>query len=347
MKKIPVAVLGATGSVGQKFIELLQDHPWFEIAALTASERSAGRPYGAVVRWMSEKPLPAHLAEMTVEKTAPGVKGRVAFSGLDAAVAGEAEEAFAQAGYAVVSNARNHRMRPDVPLLIPEVNADHGVLIEKQPYESGFIVTNPNCSTVGLTMALKPLDDAFGVEAVQVVTMQALSGGGYPGVPSMDIIDNVVPHIGGEEEKMESEPLKLLGHLSGDTIIPATMAISAQCNRVAVRDGHLESIAVKLKKEAAPEELIRVWSEFRGVSGVDTLPSAPVPPLYYGSADDFPQPRLERLRGNGMTVSLGRLKKCPVLDYRFMALVHNTIRGAAGGAILNAEWLYYKGYLGD
>ncbi len=345
MKKIPVAIMGATGSVGQKFIELLEDHPWFEIVALTASERSAGRAYGTVVRWMSSKPLSDKIANMIIEETRPGVAGRIAFSGLDAAVAGEAEEAFARAGYVVVSNARNHRMRPDVPLLIPEVNPDHLSLIKNQPYGRGCIVTNPNCSTVGLTIALKPLYDAFGVQAVQVVTMQALSGGGYPGVPSLDILDNVLPLIPGEEAKMETEPLKLLGAVTAEGVTPAGIKISAQCNRVAVREGHLESVAVKLTRPVPPEALIEAWEKFTAPPEVTGLPSSPSKVVRYGDDPAFPQPIMHRHSGHGMTVSIGRLQPCAVLDYRFMLLVHNTIRGAAGGAILNAELLYQKGLL--
>jgi len=345
MKKIPVAVLGATGSVGQKFIELLQGHPWFEIVALAASERSAGKPYGEVVNWVSDMPLPAAIAGMTVRECKPGLPGRVAFSGLDASVAGEMETAFARAGYAVVSNAKNHRMKADVPLLVPEINSDHLALVKRQSGGKGFIITNPNCSTVGLALALKPLDDAFGLEAVQVVTMQALSGAGYPGVPALDILDNVLPFIAGEEEKLQSEPLKILGRFNGMQIENQKISISAQCNRVAVRDAHLESVSVKLKKSVKSGELIEVWRNFSSGKDVQDLPFAPEKAVVYGDAPNFPQPHLHRMLGKGMTVSVGRLKSCPVLDYRFVLLVHNTIRGAAGGAILNAELLYKKGYL--
>lgn len=347
MKKIPVVILGATGSVGQKFVELLHEHPWFEIVALTASERSAGKTYGEAVRWMGDMALPPDIAAMTISPTRPDVPGRVAFSGLDAAVAGEAETAFARVGFAVVSNAKNHRMETDVPLLVPEINAGHLELVKKQAFGKGCIVTNPNCSTVGLVMALKPLQDAFGLQAVQVVTMQALSGAGYPGVPSMDIVDNVLPFISGEEEKMQSEPLKILGTFKNGAVENETIAISAQCNRVAVRNAHLESVSVKLKNKAPAAELIRAWQSFTAGSDVRNLPSAPEKPVVYFEAPDAPQPQRQRMLGKGMTVSIGRLKACPVLDYRFVLLVHNTIRGAAGGAILNAELLYRRGFLDD
>jgi len=344
-KKIDVTVLGATGSVGQKFVELLQVHPWFRIASLGASDRSAGRKYGEAARWQGDAPLDSHIAEMPVQNCAPGLKGRIAFSGLDASVAGDIEEEFANAGYIVVSNARNHRMREDVPLLVPEVNADHAEIIKKQKYGRGAIVTNPNCSTVGLVMALKPLVDRFGVEALHVVTMQALSGAGYPGVPSLDILDNVIPHIGGEEEKMEIEPPKIFGKLQGDSFGPAVMKISAQCNRVAVRDGHLECVSVKLAKKASSEEIVAAWNEFRGVPQELGLPSAPHRPVTYFENRWYPQPRLHRNLEGGMAVSTGRLQECPLLDYKFNLLVHNTIRGAAGGALLNAELLLKKGLI--
>ncbi len=343
--KIDVTVLGATGSVGQKFVELLQQHPWFRIASLGASDRSAGKSYGEAARWQGDAPLDSHVAQMPVQACAPGLKGRIAFSGLDSSVAGEIEEEFAWAGYIVVSNARNHRMRGDVPLLVPEVNGDHAEIIKKQKYGRGAIVTNPNCSTVGLVMALKPLVDRFGVEALHVVTMQALSGAGYPGVSSLDILDNVIPHIGGEEEKMEIEPAKIFGKLQGDSFVPADMKISAQCNRVSVRDGHLECVSVKLKKRAAAEDIIAAWNEFRGVPQELGLPSAPRRPVTYFENRWYPQPRLHRNLEGGMAVSTGRLQECPLLDYKFNLLVHNTIRGAAGGALLNAELLLKKGLI--
>lgn len=345
--KIAVGILGATGSVGQKFIELLDDHPWFEISALAASQRSAGKKYKDAVNWFMTKDLPEKYANMPVLECKPGIgfNCKIVFSGLDSAVAGEIEENFAKAGYIVVSNSRNHRMDKDVPLLVPEINSDHLDIVKTQKYGKGFIVTNPNCSTIGMVMALKPLFDNFGLEAVNVVTMQALSGAGYPGVSSIDILDNVVPFIGGEEEKMETEPLKIFGSFSKKGIINAEVKISASCNRVAVTDGHLESVSVKLVEEATAEEIINAWNNFKAEPQALDLPMAPKRPVQYFTEDKYPQPRLHRLLEKGMAVSTGRLRKCNLLDYKFSVLSHNTVRGAAGGAILNAEILYKKGYL--
>lgn len=345
MQKIPVAILGATGSVGQKFVELLKDHPWFEIVALCASERSVGKPYREASNWFQSSELPEHIGSMLVQSCEP-VKGcRLVFSGLDSDVAGPLEELFAQAGCVVVSNAKNHRMNPQVPLLIPEVNSDHIQLIQKQPYGRGAIVTNPNCSTIGLVLALKPLVDAFGVEQVFVSTMQALSGAGYPGVASLDIVDNVIPYIGGEEEKMESEPLKILGRFNQDHVENNAMNISAHCNRVAVIDGHTECVSVKLKRKASFDEIVQVWRSFTAEPQSLDLPMAPIQPLHYFDEANFPQPRKHRLLDKGMAVSIGRLRPCNVFDWRFVLMSHNTIRGAAGGAILNAELLVKKGLL--
>jgi aspartate-semialdehyde dehydrogenase len=343
--KMAVGILGATGSVGQKFIELLEDHPWFEIKYLAASERSAGKKYKDAVNWFMTKKLPARIAEMTVLNCEPGFDCPIVFSGLDAGVAGEVEENFARAGYIVVSNSRNHRMDTFVPLLVPEINSGHLSLVKMQPYGKGFIVTNPNCSTIGMVMALKPLLDNFGLEAVNVVTLQALSGAGYPGVSSIDILDNVVPFIGGEEAKMESEPQKIFGSYSSEGIIFTDIKISASCNRVAVSDGHLESISVKLNKKATEQDLIASWNSFTGEPQALDLPSAPRRPVHYFEEVNYPQPRLHRLLEGGMAVSAGRLRKCNLLDYKFTVLSHNTIRGAAGGAILNAELMYKKGLL--
>jgi aspartate-semialdehyde dehydrogenase len=345
--KISVGILGATGSVGQKFIELLNDHPWFEIKALGASDRSAGKKYREAANWFMTKELPGKYGNMTVVNCEPGIgfNCKIVFSGLDSGVAGEIEENFAKAGYIVVSNSRNHRMDKDVPLLVPEINADHLELVKKQKYGKGFIVTNPNCSTIGMVMALKPLFDNFGLEAVHVVTLQALSGAGYPGVSAIDILDNVIPYIGGEEEKMESEPLKIFGSYSDSGIINAVMKISASCNRVAVSDGHLESVSVKLSRDASMEDVINAWNNFKGEPQALDLPMAPKRPLQYFAENKYPQPRLHRLLEKGMAVSTGRLRKCNLLDYKFTVLSHNTVRGAAGGAILNAEILYKKGYL--
>jgi len=344
-KKIPVGILGATGSVGQKFIELLSNHPWFEITSLAASERSSGQKYDEAANWFQATPLNPKLAEMPVQKCTPDLPCRLVFSGLDSSVAGEIETDFANAGYIVVSNAKNHRMDPDVPLLIPEINSDHLDLVKQQKYGDGIIVTNPNCSTIGMVMALKPLIDAFGVEAVHAVTMQALSGAGYPGVASLDILDNVLPYIGGEEDKMETEPLKIFGEFLGTEIAERKMIISAQCNRVAVQDGHMESLSVKLGKTASSEEIIETWTSYRAEPQNLELPMAPKQPIYYFFEPQYPQPKLHRNLERGMAVSIGRLQECPVLDYKFNVLSHNTVRGAAGGAILNAELLVQKGYL--
>lgn len=334
--KIPVTILGATGSVGQKFVELLIEHPWFEIASLCASERSVEKKYREAANWFQSIHLPDMIGNMVVQKCESNVAGRIAFSGLDAEVAGPIEESFARAGYAVVSNSKNHRMDLDVPLLVPEVNAKHIELIKQQKFGSGMIVTNPNCSVVGLVMALRPLVDRFGVEQVSVVTMQALSGAGYPGVSGLDIIDNMIPFIGGEEGKMETEPLKIFG-------IP--MKISAQCNRVAVVDGHMESVAVKLSHAAHAEEIIDAWRSYRAEPQELQLPMSPKQPIYYFDEENYPQPRKHRMLERGMAVSIGRLRACSILDWKFTVLSHNTIRGAAGGAILNAELLVKNGFI--
>lgn len=344
-QKINVAILGATGSVGQKFIELLSNHPWFNIAELAASDRSAGKKYSEAVNWVMQSQLDTNISEMVVQKCEPNLKSKIVFSALDASVAGEIEEDFARNGYVVISNARNHRFDDDVPLLIPEVNPDHLDLIHQQKFGNGFIVTNPNCSTIGLVMALKPLQDKFGIEAINVVTMQAISGGGYPGVPSMDIIDNVIPFISGEEEKMEKEPKKILGNFSNGKIQFADFKISAQCNRVAVIDGHTESVQLKFINKPSKEEMINVWNSFSSEPQKLNLPSAPKNPLIYLDGDKYPQPKLHRSLGNGMSVSVGRLRDCSLFDYKFTVLSHNTIRGAAGGTILIAELLKAKGYL--
>lgn len=343
--RIPVAVLGATGAVGQRFVSLLDGHPWFRVAALAASERSAGKPYAEAVRWFLAEPMPEWARTMTVVACDPGrAQARVAFSGLDASVAGEIEEAFARAGTAVVSNSRNHRMKPDVPLLIPEVNADHLDLVETQRRRlggSGFIVTNPNCSTVGLAVSLAPLHRALDVRRVVVATLQAISGAGYPGIPSVDILDNVVPYIGDEEEKMQSETQKILGTAK----TPASFAISAHCNRVHVSDGHTLTVSIEAARKATPEEAAELLRSFRSPLASLGLPSLPERAIEIRPEPDRPQPRFDRMAGKGMTVSVGRIRRCPVLDLKYVALVHNTIRGAAGVAILNAELLKARGYL--
>ncbi len=344
---IRVGILGATGAVGQKFVELLDGHPWFTITALAASSRSAGKPYAEAVNWISSSPIPDALARMEVLEAAPGLPCDLVFSGLDAAVAGDLERAFAEAGYAVISNAKNYRMHDQVPLLIPEINPDHTALIDHQPWRSrgGFIVTNPNCATVGLVGALRPIEDAFGIEAIQVTTMQAISGAGYPGVASLDILGNVIPYIGGEEEKMAVEPLKLLGTCVGDHIAPASIRISAQCNRVPVLDGHLECVSLKLRKKASADEVVAALRGFETPASVRGLPSAPDAFLHVFDEVNYPQSRRHAHLGRGMTISVGRVRPCEVLDVKFVVLSHNTIRGAAGGAVLNAELLVRQGYL--
>lgn len=345
MQKYRVGILGATGAVGQRFVQLLANHPWFELTALAASERSAGKIYGEKVKWILDEEIPENAREMRVQDVYSNLPCDVLFSALDAAVAGSIEDRFAQAGYAVFSNSKNHRMDIDVPLLIPEVNAEHAEIINLQKQRrgsEGFIVTNPNCTTTGLVMALKPLSDSFGISKVIVTTMQALSGAGYPGVPSLDILDNVIPFIGGEEEKVELEPRKILGKLSASGFIPAEFKISAHCNRVAVRDGHTECVTVELLKKVTIEEVRRAFLEFSPDTARFNLPSSPERSLEFNSEEDRPQPRKDRSKGSGMTVSVGRLRSDPVLDYKFLVLVHNTIRGASGGSILNAELLATK-----
>jgi len=343
--KIPVAVLGATGSVGQRFIELLINHLWFEVTELAASDRSAGKKYAEATNWIMQTPLPEKYANLIVKKCDASLESKVAFSGLDANVAGEIETALAEAGCYVISNARNHRFDEDVPLMIPEINHNHLEVVKAQNYKGG-IVTNPNCSTIGLAIALKPLQDNFGLEAVNVVTMQAISGAGYPGLPSLDIIDNVVPFIGGEEAKMESEPLKIFGSIVNNKFVNADFKISAQCNRVGVIDGHTECVQVKLKSKPTKEEIIKVWSEFKSLPQELALPFAPNPVITYFSEDKYPQPRVHRNLGNGMGVAVGRLREDSLFDFKFVVLSHNTIRGAAGGTILIAELMKAQGIIG-
>jgi aspartate-semialdehyde dehydrogenase len=350
-KKYPIGILGATGMVGQRFIQLLENHPWFQVAWLAASDRSSGKPYGEAAKWRLDSPLPERIANMIVAPADPDGAPRIVFAALDAAIAREMEPRFANAGCAVVSNSSAYRMAPNVPLVIPEINAEHLHLIEEQPSRSesgGYMVTNPNCSTIGLVMALKPLEQRFGIEQIFVTTMQAVSGAGYPGVPSMDILGNVVPYIGSEEEKMEAETLKLLGRLEGHFVTPLSATISASCNRVAVEDGHTETVSIKLGNKlgrpATREELLEAWAEFKPLAG-QNLPTAPEQPVEWAPQPDRPQPRLDRNRGNGMAVTVGRLRPCNVLDWKFTVLSHNTIRGAAGAAILNAELLASLGKL--
>ncbi len=347
-QKIPVGILGATGVVGQRFIQLLASHPWFEVAWLAASDRSAGQAYGDAVRWRLKTAIPERVLEMPVSNAAPQGAPRVIFAALDAAIARDLEPQFAAAGCAVVSNSSAFRMQENVPLVVPEVNASHVALIEKQCWRKqsgGYIVTNPNCSAIGLVVALAPLHRKFGIESLFVTTMQAVSGAGYPGVASLDILGNVIPYIAKEEEKMEEETRKLLGQLASDHVEPAAFRMTAHCNRVAVEDGHTESVSVKLTRKANANELIAALNEFRSTPQELNLPLAPPQPIFYDAAPDRPQPRFDVDRGNGMTVSVGRLRPCGVLDYKFTVLSHNTIRGAAGAALLNAELLKVQGFL--
>jgi len=346
--KIPVGILGATGIVGQRFVQMLEDHPWFEVAWLAASDRSEGKSYADAARWRLKTAIPSAVASMQVSPATPRGAPKVIFAALDASIAAELEPQFADAGCAVVSNSSALRMHKDVPLVIPEVNPDHIKLLECQAWRrksGGFVVTNPNCSAIGLVMALAPLEQKFGLETVMAVTMQAVSGAGYPGVASLDILGNVIPYISKEEEKMEEETRKLLGRLNGAGIVPANFSMSAQCNRVAVEDGHTESVSARLKAKAKPEEIIAAWNEFRSLPQELRLPSAPAQPVRYLALPDRPQPRFDVEAGNGMTASVGRLRPCGVLDWKFTVLSHNTIRGAAGAAILNAELLKAQGHL--
>ena len=347
-KKIPAGILGATGVVGQRFIQMLEHHPWFVVAWLAASDRSEGRLYGEAARWRLKTPIPQSVAQMRVSPAKAEGAPKLIFAALDSAIAAELEPQFAEAGCAVISNSSALRMQKDVPLVIPEVNAGHIELLEHQAWrqkKGGFVVTNPNCSAIGLVIALAPLEQRFGLETVMAVTMQAVSGAGYPGVASLDILGNVIPYIAKEEEKMEEETLKLLGRLNGAGIKPASFAMSAQCNRVAVEDGHTESVSVKLKKKATAEEIIAAWNEFSTEPQTLNLPSAPRKPVIYMDAPDRPQPRFDVDSGAGMSTCVGRLRPCGVLDWKFTVLSHNTIRGAAGAALLNGELLKAKGYV--
>src|SRR5256712_13723998 len=313
--KTPVGILGATGIVGQRFVQMLEHHPWFEVAWLAASDRSEGRPYPEAARWRMKTPIPSRVAQMQVSPAMPEGAPKIVFAALDAGIAAELEPRFAQAGCAVVSNSSALRMQSDVPLVIPEVIPEHLKLLECQTWRrqsGGFVVTNPNCSAIGLVMALAPLQQRFGLETVMAVTMQAVSGAGYPGVASLDILGNVIPYIAKEEEKMEEETQKLLGTLNGAGIIPAPFAMSAQCNRVAVEDGHTESVSIRLKKKAQSEEIIAAWNDFRAEPQQLHLPSAPAQPVIYLNSVDRPQPRLDVDSGGGMTTSVGRLRPCGV-----------------------------------
>jgi aspartate-semialdehyde dehydrogenase len=348
-KKLRAGVLGATGLVGQRIVSLLAGHPWFELTDVAASERSSGKTYAEAVRWHLDAPIPAAARELVVKGLDPSLACDFVFSALDSSVAGGAEEDFARAGYPVVSNSRNHRMDPDVPLLIPEVNAAHLNAIPRQQknrgYDAGFIVTNPNCSTAGLVLVLKPLAEVFGLEKIFVVTLQAVSGAGYPGVASLDIQGNVVPFISGEEEKMESEPQKLLGKWNGDRFVDAGLGISAHCNRVPVIDGHLECVSLSLKKVASLQEVREALRAFEVSSELASLPSALRNPIIVLEEENRPQPRRDVNTGAGMAAVVGRVRECPLLDVKLTLLSHNLVRGAAGAALLNAELLAARGFL--
>jgi aspartate-semialdehyde dehydrogenase len=334
--------------VGQRFVSFLQGHPWFDLKWLGASDRSAGKRYHDATSWRLHGPMPSYARDLVVSESQPaeGVP-KLLFSSMDASVATEIEQAFAAAGHTVVSNSRNHRMDADVPLMVPEVNAGHLRLLAEQHRARGWkgqIVTNPNCSTIVLVMALGALKP-FGIRKIMVTTMQAISGAGYPGVASMDINANVIPFIGSEEEKMESETQKILGEFTGASIAPLAAPVSAQCNRVPVVDGHVMAISIEFERKPTEAAILAAWRGWRGVPQQRELPSAPPCPVIYMEEHDRPQPRRDAERENGMAVFTGRLRKCPVLDYKFIALGHNTVRGAAGAAVLNAELMHAEGCL--
>lgn len=348
---IPVAVLGATGSVGQRFISLLDNHPWFKVVALAASDRSVGQKYSKAARWVLDSPMPDYAKDMiVVPANTEAVQAKIVFSALHTEVANELEPAFAKAGAAVCSNASSYRRGEDVPLLLPEINADHVQLVKHQRQQkgwSGCIITNPNCTSTGLTIALKALDNAFGIQKVFAVSLQALSGAGYPGVPSLDIMDNIIPNVanGGEEEKVEWEPRKMLGKLSNNQVELADIKFSVHTNRVAVIDGHTVCASIALSNPVEPEEAIRVLREYCAPPSARDLPSSPRPVIEVREEADRPQPRLDRLSGKGMTTVVGRVRRDPLLDLKFVVLSHNTIRGAAGASIYNAELLVNEGLL--
>jgi aspartate-semialdehyde dehydrogenase len=345
--RIEVGILGATGMVGQNFINFLQGHPWFDLKWLGASDRSAGKKYKDAMNWNLAGTTPATVADLKVEECKPGNAPKLLFSAMDASIATEIERAYAVAGHVVVSNSRNHRMERDVPLLVPEINFDHLKLVAGQQQTRGWkgkIVTNPNCSTVTLTMALAPLKQ-FGITRIVATTMQAISGAGYPGVASMDIVGNVIPFIGNEEEKMEQETQKILGEFRGDHIEPLAAKMSAHCNRVAVVDGHTVTVSVEFSSKPSLADVRAAIDTYTSVPQQRKLPSAPPRPVIYMEEANRPQPRKDAERERGMAAFVGRLRACPVLDYKFVALGHNTIRGAAGAAVLNAELMQSEGML--
>ena len=349
IQKIPVAVLGASGSVGQRFIQLLDEHPWFRVTALAGSGRSVGQVYGQICHWILSEPMPAWAKEMVVQPVSPdGIQAQIVFSALPSELALQVEPEFARAGMAVCSNASAYRKEPDVPLLLPEVNPNHIELLRVQRLKRGWqgcIVTNPNCTSTGFTVALKALQDAFGLRQVFAVSLQALSGAGYPGVASLDITDNVLPHIEGEEDKVEWEPRKMLGNYMDGQVTLADLRISAHTNRVAVSDGHLMCVSLELAQPASLEETTQVLRQFQPPPASRDLPSTPRPVIYVCDQPDRPQPRLDRLLGRGMATVVGRIRTDPLFHLKFVVLSHNTIRGAAGGSIFNAELLAREGWL--
>ncbi len=331
--------------VGQRFVSLLEHHPWFEIKWLAASERSAGKTYREACNWRLRDPLPKSAWDLPVHECKPGSAPQLLFSSLDSKVAGEVEKEFAQAGHVVVSNSSNFRMEQDVPLLIPDVNPDHLALVREQRKWKGMIVTNPNCTTVGLVMSLAPLERAFGLDKVLMTSMQAVSGAGYPGTPVLDILGNVIPFIGGEEEKVERETRKLLGKFADGHVKMGDFTVSAHCNRVMVEDGHTETVSVALKTKATLAGIAQAWRAYRSLPQERGLPSAPKHPIMVREERDRPQPKFDLNAENGMATVVGRLRECPVLQFKYVAFSHNTIRGAAGAALLNAELMKSEGYL--
>lgn len=350
MQKLKVAVLGATGAVGQRFIQLLENHPWFEVGEVIGSSRSASRAYGEAVNWVLDGSPPSSAADLTVKSLEDDLDSLVVFSALPKEAAETREIELAEHGYVVCTNASTNRMIEDFPLLLPEVNADHIALVdvqrEKRGWTTGAVIANSNCTAMPVVMALAPLRP-YGIKKIQVVSAQAISGAGYPGVASLDILDNIIPYVSGDEQKLETETLRMLGTLINDRVEWLPSVIGASCNRVPVVDGHLVNVSVELAEKPTLQDVLVAWESFTGVEPVPHLPSAPNPPLHYLPQIDRPQSRRDRNAGNGMAASIGRLRECPILGYKFVALSHNTIRGAAGGSILNAELLAVKGYLGD
>jgi aspartate-semialdehyde dehydrogenase len=348
MDKIPVGVLGATGAVGQRFVQLLADHPWFEIRVITGSERTEGGVYQEVCRWVLDEDIPTGIGDMSVSATGASLPARILFSALPSRVARQVEPVLAEAGFIVCSNASAFRQEPDVPLIIPEVNSDHLGLLEHQREKRGWpglLVTSPNCAATGMVISLKPLHDAFGVVQVFATTLQAVSGAGYPGVPYLDIVDNIIPNIPGEAEKIQDETRLLLGRMEAGQRVSAGIDLSVQTNRVPVIDGHTVDMTIKFDRPPTPEEASEVLSSFRGTDPVPGLPSAPAAPILVRSEPNRPQPRRDRDASAGMSVTVGSIRPCPILDLRMISVVHNTLRGAASGSILNAELLLAEGYV--